>query len=441
MTSPRLPQTPRMRRVPPNKSATLSVIDIGTNKIICVIAELEPLPRGESMRGRTHLCRVIGVGHQRSLGVKGGVIVDLESAERALRHAIDAAERMAKVEVHSAIVNLSGGRLGSARYAGDTPLGGRPIAPIDVDRAVTAAAVNVAHPQRSLMHALPTAFAVDGASGVQDPTGMVGSKLSCELHVVSSDLTAARNLMLAVERCHVEVEAVVATPYASGLSSLIDDEADIGAIVIDMGAGTTTFSVFERGRLAHVDGVAVGGHHVTMDVARGLSTRLSDAERVKTLFGSVMSALSDERDLISIPQVDEGDRDLDAQIPRAQLTRIIRPRIEEILELVRDRLRGAGHAARAGRRIVLTGGASQLTGLSELARKILDNQVRVGRPLGVKGLPEAAKGPAFSTVVGLMVYPQVADIDRIDLRSGGLLRPTGSDGAISRFARWLKESF
>ncbi len=440
MTGSRLPQTPRMKRVPPNKSATLSVIDVGTNKIICVIAELEPLPRGEMVRGRTHACRVIGVGHQRSMGVKGGVIVDLDAAERALRHAIDAAERMAKVEVQSAIVNLSGGRLGSSVYAGATPLSGRPITPADIERSVAAAAMNVSHPQRSVMHALPLTFAVDGASGVQDPTGMVGAKLACDLHVASSDLTAARNLMLAVERCHVEVEAVVATPYAAGLSSLVDDESDIGAVVIDMGAGTTTFSVFQHGRLAHVDGVAVGGLHVTMDVARGLSTRVTDAERIKTLFGSVVSALSDERDLISVPQVDEGDRDLEAQIPRAQLTRIIRPRVEEILELVRDRLRQCGHSAR-GRRVVLTGGASQLTGLGELARKILEAPVRIGRPLGVKGLPEAAKGPAFSAVVGLMVYPQVADMDRIDLRSSGLMRRNGTDNAFSRFTRWLKDSF
>jgi cell division protein FtsA len=440
MTTPRPPQTPRMRRVHPNKSATLSVIDIGTAKTICVIAELEPLARADAGPTRTHACRVIGVGHQRSLGLKGGVVVDLDAAERSLRHAIDAAERMAKVEVQSAIVNLSGGRLGSATYAGAAAMSGRPITPADIDRAITAAAMNVTHPQRSVMHALPTGFAVDGAAGVKDPTGMVGGKLACELHVVSADLTAARNLMLAVERCHVDVEAVVATPYASGLSSLVDDEADIGAIVIDMGAGATSFAVFEHGLLAHVDGVAVGGNHVTMDVARGLSTRLSDAERLKTLFGSVATALSDERDLIAVPQVDEGDRDVEAHIPRAQLTRIIKPRTEEILELVRDRLRNAGRSARGGRRIVLTGGASQLAGLADLARRILDAPVRIGRPLGVKGLPEATKGPAFSAVVGLMIYPQVANMDRIDLRSGRL-RGVAANGALSRFTRWLKESF
>ena len=209
-----------------------------------------------------------------------------------------------------------------------------------------------------------------------------------------------------------------------------------------MGAGTTTSRVFQQGTLAHVDGVAVGGHHVTMDMARGLSTRVSDAERIKTLYGSVVSALSDERDMISVPQVDEGDRDLEAQIPRAHLTRIIRPRVEEILELVRDRLRNAGPAARGGRRVVLTGGASQLHGPGELARKIARAPVRIGRPLGVKGLPEAAKGPAFSAVGrtdGLSAGRAI--IDRIDLRGGGLLRATGTDGAISRFARWIKESF
>ena len=266
---------------------------------------------------------------------------------------------------------------------------------------------------------------------------MVGGKLGVELHVVTSEAAAVRNLMLAVERCHLGIEAVVATPYAAGLSVLVDDEADMGCVVVDMGGGTTSVGVFSNGYLVHTDAIAVGGHHVTMDVARGLTTRTSVAERLKTLYGSAIVSSRDDRDIISAPQVDEDER----HIPRSQLVRIIKPRVEEILELVRDRLRHAGFAAQAGRRVILTGGASQLVGLPEVARHILQGQIRIGRPLGIKGLPEAAKGPAFAASVGLLVYPQVAHVEYFEPRFNRSMAATGTDGYFSRVGRWFRESF
>jgi cell division protein FtsA len=262
------------------------------------------------------------------------------------------------------------------------------------------------------------------------------------MHVVTGEGAAVRNLMLAVERCNLEVEAVVATPYASGLSVLVDDEAEIGVVVIDMGGGTTSIGVFSQGHVMHVDGVAVGGHHITMDLARGLSTKLSAAERIKTLYGSTMTSSADDRDMISVPSVDDEDREHGQHVPKSQLVRIIRPRVEEILELVRDRLKSAGFSTEAGRRVVLTGGAAQLTGLPELARSILGGQVRIGRPLGIKGLPEAAKGSPFAGAVGLLVYPQVAHIEHFDPRASTGFLATGTDGGyLSRVGRWLKDSF
>jgi cell division protein FtsA len=178
-----------------------------------------------------------------------------------------------------------------------------------------------------------------------------------------------------------------------------------------------------------------------MDIARGLTTRVSAAERLKTLYGSAIASSADDRDMIAVPQVDEDERDVANHLPKSHLVRIIKPRVEEVLELVRDRLKSAGFASQAGRRVVLTGGASQLVGLPETARRILQGQVRVGRPLGIKGLPEAAKGPAFSAVVGLLVYPQVAHIEYFEPRSSGLFQSTGTDGYFSRVGRWIRESF
>ena len=234
---------------------------------------------------------------------------------------------------------------------------------------------------------------------------------------------------------------MVATPYASGLSALVDDEVELGCACIDMGGGTTTISVFAEGKLVHADAVSLGGHHVTTDLARGLSTRIEDAERLKVVHGSALPNGSDERDIVSVPPIGEDDRDQPTHVPRALVSRIVRARIEETLELIRDRIQRSGFSPIVGKRIVLTGGGSQLTGLPEAARRILARNVRIGRPLGVSGLPSAAKGPAFSAAVGLMIYPQVAEMETHAAQGGVLAQLTGGNGRFARMGQWLKESF
>ncbi len=432
--------TPRMRPLSARKSAILCVLDVGTSKIACLIARLMPAESSETLRGRTHSCRILGIGHQRSRGIKGGAVVDMDEAEDAIRLAVDAAERMARVRVESVIVNLTGGRLGSQLFEAKVNLGGRPVTESDTHRVLEAAASRTARQGRAVLHSLPNGFSLDSTPGIRDPKGMIGDDLGATMHVVCGDAAAARNLMLAVERCHLDIEAVVATPYAAGLSALVDDEAEVGAVVVDLGGGTTSIGVFSDGHLIHADAVAVGGNHITMDVARGLTIRVSDAERLKTYYGACALAASDDREILSIAQA--GDEAGEThQIPKAQLIRIIKPRVEEILELARDRLKAAGFAPHAGRRLVLTGGASQLTGLSEAARRIISPHVRIGRPLGIQGLPESARSPAFAASVGLLVYPQVASIEHFEPRRAGGFLATGTDGYITRVGRWLRDSF
>ena len=272
-------------------------------------------------------------------------------------------------------------------------------------------------------------------------------RFGIDMHVVTADVSAARNLMLAIERCHLDVEAMVASPYVAGLSALADDEADLGAAVIDMGAGTTTIAVFSGGRFVHADGFALGGQHVTMDLARGLNARIADAERIKTLYGSVLAGGSDERDMIAVPPVDDDEREAPQFVSRAKLVRIIKPRIEEILEMVRDRLAASPFAAEPRGRVVLTGGASQLTGLPELAAQILGRPVRIGRPLGIAGLPEEAKGPAFAVAAGLLVYPQAAHLEHFEPRrtrhsaTGTAAISHGSDDGFARASDELDTTF
>jgi cell division protein FtsA len=432
---------PKMRPLSARKSAIMTVLDVGTTKVSCVIARLEPAEASEAMRGRTHRCRVLGIGHQRSRGLKGGVIIDMEEAERTVRAAIDAAERMAGTTVESVVVAMTGGRIGSQHFMAEVAISGRAIQDRDVERAMNAATIQSVGQGRAVLHSLPTGYRLDGNATVKEPRGMIANRLSVDMHVASADTAAARNLMLAVERGHLEVEAVVATPYASGLAVLEEDEADLGVVVVDCGGGTTSVAVFRGGHLQNVDAVAVGGHHVTMDIARGLSMRLEDAERLKALAASCYDDSAADREMITIPQVGDDERSTAAYVPRSHVTRIVRPRVEEILELVRDRVRNAGFGSMLNRSVVLTGGASLLTGLQPLSQGILAKQVRLGRPMALKGMPESARSPAFAATVGLLIYPQVAGLEHLGAGRGGAAQATGTNGYLSRMGRWLKDSF
>jgi len=431
--------TPKMKPVSPRRSAIVGALDIGSSKVVCMIARLKPQAPQETLRRRSHGVEILGLGHTEARGMKSGAVVDLTEAEESVRHAVDLAERDAAVQLESLIVSVSCGRPGSEFYAVSVNVAGSSVTDGDIARALAAGCRHSVRPGRVVLHSLPIGYALDGVRGVGEPRGMLAREFGVDMHVVTADAAAVRNLMLAVERCHLGVETMVAAPYVAGLSVLADEEADVGAALIDMGAGTTTIAVFAVGRFVHADGFALGGSHVTMDLARGLNARMSDAERIKTFYGSVLAGGSDERDMITVPAVEDDGREPPQFVSRASLVRIIRPRVEEILEMVRDRLAASPFATEPRGRVILTGGMSQLTGLPELAARILNQPVRIGRPLGISGLPEAAKGPAFAVATGLLVYPQAAHLEHFEPRRTRHLM-TGT-GYIARVGRWLRESF
>jgi cell division protein FtsA len=420
--------------VAPGRATTACVLDVGTSKMACLVARLRPASEDELLAGRTHAIEVIGYGYQQSRGVKSGAIVDLDKAERAIRRAVDAAEQMAGVTVESLIVTQTAGRLSSDEFGASVDLDAGTVRETDIRRVLAAAGRHRIDDGRTALHALPIGYSLDGQGGIKDPRGMVGDVLGVDVNVVTGDRAAQDNLALAIHRCHLDVDGIVAAPYASGLAALVDDEAELGAACVDIGGGTATIAIFSEGNLVHVDGIAIGGRHVTMDIAHCLSIRLEEAERLKTLHGSAVSSARDERDTLTVHPVGEEDGGAPQTIPRTTLNAIIRPRVDEILELVRDRLVASGFSGRIGRRVVLTGGGSQLTGMADVARSVFGRPVRLGRPLGVKGLPIAARGAAFSAVAGLLIYPQLAPAS---LFAG---RPSSS-GTLARVGRWLRESF
>jgi len=431
---------PKMKPIPARRSAVVAALDVGSSKVVCLIGRLRPHGPQQVLTRRSHSIEVIGFGHTVAHGTKAGTVVNLVQAEDAIRRAVDAAERMAAVEIESVVLSISSGRPTSELFAAEIEILGSAVSENDIARVLAAGSRHSLRDGRAVLHSLPVGYSIDGVNGIRDPRGMLGTRFGVDMHVATTDVAAARNLMLAVERCHLDVEAMAASPYVAGLAVLADDEADLGAAVVDMGAGTTTIAAFQAGRLIHIDGFALGGHHVTMDLARGLNAGIAHAERIKTLYGTVLSGGSDERDMITVPPLDEHEREQAQFVSRASLVSIIKPRVEEILEMVRDRLAACPMAADRRGHVVLTGGASQLNGLPELAARMIGRPVRLGRPLGIAGAPHAARGPAFAVAAGLLVYPQAAHLEHFEARRKRQLM-TGTGGYFARVGRWLRESF
>jgi cell division protein FtsA len=338
--------------------------------------------------------KVLGFSVKESHGIQSGVIVDISAAEQAIRFAVHAAESKAGFLIDSVIINCTCCGMKSEHVRAEVPIDGDSVRIRDIRRVLSLGLEAAAHdPDRVIIHSLPLVFTLDGEQDVVDPKDMIGKTLGVEMHVVTATASLLRNLEHCVNRAHLNVERMVATPFASGLASLVGDEARLGAACIDFGSATTTISIFTNGNFVFAESLSVGGHNITLDIARGFSISVEEAERVKVVYGSVLfSDLEDKATFHS------------GEYSCTLLSRIIRARMEEILEMVRDRLVISGFESIS--KLIFTGGASQLTGFLDVALKILGHRIRMGCPIGMSGLPDMAKAPAFSTTVGLLIYFQ-----------------------------------
>ena len=423
------------------RSGLVATLDIGSSKVCCFVARIGDPPSNPLLPRSgvpANTIRVAGIGHQVSRGVKAGRIVDVDQLEASILNAVHAAEKMAGETLRSVIVNLSGGWPASQTVGVEVSIAGHEVGDGDLRRVLDQWRSLDDLDDRDLIHSIPVGFTIDGTNGIRDPRGMFGQALGAHMHVVTAASGAVRTLSTVIQRCHLDVETLVVSSYASGLASLVDDEMDLGVTVIDMGGGTTSFAVFFDGNVVYTDCVSVGGHHVTNDIARGLSTPVLAAERLKTLYGSATPSPLDDQETIDVPPIGEEEHAQPNHVPKSLLVGIIRPRLEETLELVRSRLEASGFDKIAGRRVVLTGGASQLPGARELAQLVLDKQVRMGRPVRVQGLAEAAGGPAFSTCAGMLVYAANPHLDAPRLAP---VPQPDSSGMFNRMGSWLKEHF
>jgi len=422
-----------------SRTPVVAAVDLGASKVTCFIMK----PEGVRRADRTLTCA--GVSYVQSRGVRGSAIVNLDEASEAIAQAVERAETVAGVNVQGVIVATAGGQPQSTRVSGRVSLGARPISDADLVRAIQQALSHIKLPGRRAAHILPIAWAVDGQGGVRDPRAMFGRTLSVELIVVSVSEPVFQTLGACVERAHLQFEGVVVAPFVSALAALEEDEMDLGAVCIDMGGGSTSAAVFSGGSLIHVESIPVGGQHVTQDIARGLSTSVAGAERIKTLHGSAIASANEDREMIEAPPRGDDPGAGPVFAPRSLLKGIIAPRVEETLELLRDRLKASGAPLEPGAGVVLTGGASQLAGVREVAVRVFDRPVRLGRPRRVPHLADAASGPAFCAAAGILHRSAFGPREAVSARalaSAKLRREPLDPGAnpVAKAAAWLREN-
>lgn len=400
----------RNRREAAVKRGVVAMLDIGTSKIACLVLQFAPNMTTNPNDGPVITMpsmgafRVVGVGTTRSQGVKFGEVAVMKKTEGAIRLAVQRAQKMANLRVDDVIVTFSGGRPRSYGLDGEVVVENGEVSERDIGYAMAACDVPPYGADRQPIHAMPVSFKLDHKSGLSDPRHQVGSRLAVDMHMLTVNEAVVKNIMRCVKNCDLEMAGLSISSFASGISSLSENEMELGAACIDIGAGSTGISLFIKKQLIFSDTVRFGGEHITNDIRQGLQVSADEAERLKTLYGGVVATSSDDRDMIEVthPQAQwKNDR---RQVTRSELIGIMRPRVEEILEEVRDRLDAAGFDHLPSQQIVLTGGSSQILGLDEVASRILGRHCRIGKPLRVMGLPPATTGPGFAAVVGLALH-------------------------------------
>ncbi len=420
------------------KPGVVAVLDVGTSKIVCFIAHISTAGKIE----------ILGIGHQLSRGIRAGKIVDVKKAESCILSAINSAEKMAGESIDCVFLNAAGSMLESHMVDVSTNVSGQEITENDVSHVAEIANNEAREDEKDVIHNIAMDYTIDDLDGILDPVGMFGDELKTQIHVVSFSKTGIKNITHCMAKCQLDVAGFVAGPYASALATLSDDEKQLGVIHVDMGAGATSVSVFRDGYCVYLSSIPFGGDSVTRDIARGLSISIEYAERIKTIYGTVVGLDRDVHERIDIP-LSEMQSDIEGEaivgvgeesyISKELLTSIIKPRVEEILELVKKDLLDNGVLHNTGPRIVLAGGSSQLMGIKELAGHIFGKHVRCGKPHNYTGLAESVKGPGFANCAGMLEY--IATEHQYVLSTSSVRKTIEGKGKTNKFIQWFKENF
>jgi cell division protein FtsA len=413
----------------------ITALDIGSSKVSALIA-LVPEGGGE--------VQVLGTGQRESRGVQRGYIASMERTELAIREAVEQAERIARTNIEDVWVSFSAGGLVSKLASVEVDLGGHRIEQRDIDDLLAAARSSIDPEGRMVLHAQPTLYTIDGLKGTKTPFGLHADRLAVDIHVVAAEASPVRNVDLCVRSAHLEVKSIIASPIAAGMSCLSEEERDLGVAMVELGAGVTNVSLFAGGMLVGLASIPMGAADITDTIASAFGTRRADAERLKTFFGSAMTSPRDNHDMIDVVPVagiqpDGAER---PQITRAQLIAIIRQQLEHWVGEIDKTLKSLGFTGPTCRQVVLTGGGAELKGIADYAQGALGRSVRVGRPRGLAGLPEAHSGPAFATLTGLVLHAASGAVDlRQIVPATQSVSRIKAGGAISKLIAAFRQAY
>ena len=385
-----------------NAERTIAVLDVGTSKVAALIALIGP--DGEP--------RVIGTGQKPCAGLKRGLVTDFEKTESAIRGAMDQAERSANMQVEFVHASISSGNLGSDVATAEIDIAGASITAADMNALREAGRARIDPRGRTVVHAQPALYALDGQPGVESPLGFHADRLGMDIHVVTADTPPLKNLDRAIKTAHLGLRSLVASPLAASLSTLEREERELGVALVEIGAGVTTIAVHSFGMLVGVAAIPMGADDITYDLAAAFATKRSHAERLKALDGSAIAAQRDNHEAVEIPPMSDDVMAEPMRVPRAQLIGVIRHRLDLLFGEVAQKLDLLGFTGPQARQLVLTGGGAELRGIADFAQGALNRNVRIGRPRGLTGLPPAQSGPAFATLAGLVLFAaaEVPDI-------------------------------
>src|SRR5690554_4914785 len=403
-------------------------LDIGTSKVVALVAEVTP--EGE--------LNIIGIGTHPTRGLKKGVVINIESTVQSLQRAIEEAQSMAACHIHSAFVGIAGSHIRSQNSDGIVAIRDREVSSADLERVLDAAQAVAIPSDQKVLHTLAQDYVIDNQEGVREPLGMSGVRLEARVHVVTCAINASQNIEKCVRRCGLEIEDVILEQLASATAVLTDDEKELGVCLVDIGGGTTDIAIFTEGAIRHTAVIPIAGDQVTNDIAMALRTPTQYAEEIKIKYACALTQLAGADETIKVPSVgDRPSRDLSRQA----LAEVVEPRYEELFTLVQSELRRSGYEDMIPAGIVLTGGTAKMEGAVELAEEIFHMPVRLGVPHSVKGLVDVVRNPIYSTGVGLLLYGLKKQAEGFVVSSPGMYDEVPGISVLEKMKRWFQGNF
>ena len=412
-----------------SKSPIIAALDIGSSKICCLIAKID----------KNETLSIIGAGFQESKGLVSGVITDMIALENSIRNCVASAEKMASVRIKNIIVGFSSDNINIENLNIEIDLKGAVIGQRDLNRAYNFLSEKHDMGNRSILHVIPFQYSIDGNKGVKNPIGMIGDKLGVEISIISSDSNTLKNLENVVKHCDLEIDEIVYTPYASGISLLSEEEKELGVALIDMGSTLTTVSIFYNGSILYTKSIPLGGNMVTNDVSRIFSLSFANAERIKIINGQLIEELENSLSTIEVDTLGEENESI--EITRKDLISVIKPRIFEIVNTINDIIIDSKYNNIIANRVVITGGASQMEGLLDFTSKVFGKKARLAKSIQINALPENMKSPSFSAISSMVKYSITKNND-INMK---LTKKNNNSDSIyayvQKFKNWFIENF